>query len=154
MQMRVSLIVYWVTTAFIAAEMAAGGITDLIRGGTAIVAGQPVVEIIQALGYPDYLLTILGLWKVPCAIVLLWPALPRLKEWAYAGAVFNYSGALASYVLYMHVVDVGTVTGLGLLLLITLASWALRPAGRRLGTLFPARETGSVSRRVVTPHRA
>jgi hypothetical protein len=50
-------------------------------------------------------------WKVPCAIVLLLPGLPRLKEWAYSGAVFNYSGAFASYVLYLHVIDLGGGSG-------------------------------------------
>jgi hypothetical protein len=30
-------------------------------------------------------------------VALLAPRLPRLKEWAYAGAVFNYTGAAASH---------------------------------------------------------
>jgi len=50
------------------------------------------------LGYPPYLLTIFAVWKLPGALALLVPRprFPRLKEWAYAGAFFNYTGAAAS----------------------------------------------------------
>jgi DoxX-like family len=31
------------------------------------------------------------------AVALLVPGFPRLKEWAYAGAVFTYTGAVGSH---------------------------------------------------------
>jgi hypothetical protein len=43
------------------------------------------------------LLFIIGIWKIPCAAALLARGFPRLKEWAYAGAFFNYWGAAASH---------------------------------------------------------
>ena len=52
---------------------------------------------VSILGYPVYFLTLLGVWKVLGAIALLVPGLPRLKEWAYAGIVFNMTGAAASH---------------------------------------------------------
>lgn len=72
-------VAYWVFTLIVAYEMAAGGIWDLLR--------IEYVRVIMAhLGYPMYVLTIIGVWKIPCAVVLLVPRFLRLKEWAYAGA--------------------------------------------------------------------
>jgi DoxX-like family len=84
-------------------------------------------------------LTILGLWKLPCAVALLVPGFVGLKEWAYAGAFFNYSGAAASHFLAGDdaVVWLGPATFAAL----TLASWALRPAERRLPHVSPTRGT-------------
>lgn len=48
------------------------------------------------LGYPLYLSSFLGVAKVAGAIVLLLPFWPRLKEWVYAGFVFDLSGAVYS----------------------------------------------------------
>jgi len=80
---------YWVLTVAVAFEMVAGGIWDLLR-----------IEFVRMsltrLGYPLYLLYILGPPKILCALALLVPRFPRLKEWAYAGAVINYLGAAAS----------------------------------------------------------
>jgi DoxX-like family len=127
-------VAYWACTAIIAWEMAVGSVWDLAR--TEFVRG-----VFAHLGYPLYLLTILGLWKLPCAPVLLLPRLPRLKEWAYAGAFFNYSGAAASHALVGD--GARGWAGPALFAAITLASWALRPLTRRLGpTPTPAPAPG------------
>jgi len=137
MKMKTKLISYWVTTIFTALELVAGGVTDLIHGKTALVAGEPVTEVLAHLGYPVYLLTILGVWKLLAAIVLLAPRLPRLKEWAYACAFFLYTGAVASGIA-RGFDDAGTFIWPPLILaVLTLASWALRPQNRILGALFP-----------------
>lgn len=44
------------------------------------------------------MLYILGVWKLGGGAVLLLPHFSRLKEWAYAGALFDFSGAVASHV--------------------------------------------------------
>ena len=44
-------------------------------------------------GYPSYFPVLLGTWKVLGAVALLVPRRPLLKEWAYAGAFFTYTGA-------------------------------------------------------------
>lgn len=64
---------YWVTTAAIALETLAGGGTDLV-------AGQPVVQIVTHEGYPVYVLTILGVWKLLGGMTLLIPRFPRRKR--------------------------------------------------------------------------
>jgi len=48
------------------------------------------------LGHPVFFCVILGIWKVLGALVVRAPRLPRLKEWAYAGTVFDLTGAAAS----------------------------------------------------------
>jgi len=113
---------YWVTTVIIALELAAGGVWNILR--------IPYVHdlVVNQLGYPDYFLVIIGVWKVPGAVVLLVPRFPRLKEWVYAGAFFTYTGAAASH---LAVGDVAFALGPATFGLITLASWALRPATRR-----------------------
>lgn len=123
------LIVYWLFTIVVAFEMAAGALWDLLHI-------EYVRAVLTHLGYPLYLLYIIGVPRIPCAMALLAPRFPRLKEWAYAGAFFNYAGAAASHLL------AGDRTSFWLGPLIfsgfTLASWALRPSSRRLGQTAPA----------------
>jgi hypothetical protein len=57
---------------------------------------KDAVEAVVRLGYPAYFVAILGFWKVLGGIALLVPRFPRLKEWAYAGAFFDLTGAAAS----------------------------------------------------------
>lgn len=138
--MKVKMIAYWATTTVIALELVFGGMTDLLHGGMDVVSGEPVVDVLAHLGYPAYLLTILGLWKLPGGIVLLAPGVPRLKEWAYAGAFFVYAGAAASGVVRGRDDPSTLIWGPLIFAAITLASWALRPQTRTLGGLFPPRQ--------------
>jgi hypothetical protein len=131
------MIGYWATTAFVVFELLAGGVTDLIHGPALLFAGDPIVPVLARLGYPVYLLTILGVWKLLAAIALLVPRFPRLKEWAYAGTFFVYVGATAS--LMARGGSMGDIIPPLALAVLTLASWALRPPSRILGVLFPAR---------------
>lgn len=136
-QVKLQGIGYWVTTAAVALELLVGGVTDLVHGGTMLVVGQPIVQILAHEGYPLYLLTILGVWKIPGGLVLLAPRFPRLKEWAYCGAVIVYTSAFASGLVRGG--DPGNVIWAPLIFtMLTLASWALRPQSRILGILFPA----------------
>jgi uncharacterized membrane protein YphA (DoxX/SURF4 family) len=111
-------VAYWVTTLAVAAELAVGGVWDLVRTDS-------VRNVVEHLGYPAYLLTIMGAWKLTGAAVLLMPRFSRLKEWVYAGAVINYASAAASHVIVGDVlVAIGAPAALTAL---TVASWALRP---------------------------
>lgn len=120
---RIRTIAYWVTTVIIAAELAVGGVWDILR----IDYIREVLE--QQLGYPAYFAVIMGVWKVPGAVALLIPRFPRLKEWAYAGAIFTYTGAAASHTAIGDVAF--ALSGPGIFGAIALASWALRPPARR-----------------------
>jgi uncharacterized membrane protein YphA (DoxX/SURF4 family) len=126
--MKAKAIGYWVTTAL----LVIGG----LAGGAAQLTHQPAnIEALRELGYPAYLATIIGFWKILGAVVLAVPRLPRLKEWAYAGFFFVMTGAAVSHVMggsaAWHVAPPLVVAAL------TVASWALRPQSRALGSLFP-----------------
>ena len=113
---------YWLATAAVAAELALGGIWDIAR--------LPfVADLVTGLGYPSYFLVLLGTWKVLGAFALLIPGRPVLKEWAYAGAFFTYTGAIASHLTTGYAV--GEVGLLAVLTILTVLSWALRPPSRR-----------------------
>jgi hypothetical protein len=120
-------IAYWITTAVIALETGAGAEWDLVK--------NPYVrQIFSHLNYPEYLLTILGAWKVLAFVALLIPGFPRLKEWTYAGLFFVYFNAVVSHIFTGD----GASVWMGPLVFsgITLISWALRPQSRRLGNII------------------
>ena len=133
--MKTKMIGYWATTIIVALELLAGGVTDLVHGPTLLFVGEPVVEVLAHLGYPVYLLTILGVWRLLGAIALLVPRFPRLKEWAYAGTFIELTGAAASGAARGD--DAGTLIWPLIIAALALASWALRPPSRTLGVLFP-----------------
>ena len=56
----------------------------------------------DGLGYPVYFIQFLGVAKVLGVIALLVPGFPRLREWAYAGFVFDLVGALYSVLSNKH----------------------------------------------------
>jgi hypothetical protein len=119
---RARSVAYWVSTVTVAAELALGGVWDIMR------TDYVREVVVQQLGYPAYFLVIMGVWKVPGAVALVVPCVPRLKEWAYAGAVFTYTGAAASH---LAVGDPAFALGPMGFTAIALASWALRPPVRR-----------------------
>jgi hypothetical protein len=129
--MKTRVIGYWVTTGTLAFALLAGGAADL--------AHLPAIDTgMTHLGYPLYFTTILGAWKIPGALVLLAPRLPRLKEWAYAGAFFNMSGAVLS-----HIMSGDTFVQFLAPLVFSacvIVSWSLRPESRTLGTLFAPKQ--------------
>ena len=67
-----------------------------------------VRSLIEQLGYPQYFLVILGIWKLLGAVALVIPRFPRLKEWAYAGVFFDLTGAVAS-LLASGLMNAGTI---------------------------------------------
>jgi hypothetical protein len=121
--MKLKSISYWVITVIVAFCIGSGGAAEL--------AGlKGTVDGLVRLGYPAYFVTIIGFWKLLGAIAILAPGFPRLKEWAYAGIFFNMTGAAATSV-FVGVAPWHLIVDL-VLAALTIASWALRPASRRL----------------------
>ena len=50
----------------------------------------------KGLGYPTYFILFTGVAKVLGIIAILIPGFPRIKEWAYAGLMFDLIGAIYS----------------------------------------------------------
>jgi uncharacterized membrane protein len=114
---------YWITTIFLSFGMLAGGVQQLLQIGG-------YNEIVTQLGYPLYLLSILGTWKILGVIVLLIPKRPLIKEWAYAGFFFAMSGAAISHIAAgQSVID--ALPSL-ILLVVTVLSWHFRPDDRKI----------------------
>lgn len=126
---------YWTATAIVTFELILGGVMALIHGRNMLI-GEPLDAVMHHLGYPLYLLSILGVCKPLAGIVLLVPGFPRLKEWAYAGSFVSLIGALVSDALCGY--EAYALFALGFAVL-TLVSWALRPPNRILGVPFPAK---------------
>ena len=85
--------IYWTVTLLFVATMISAGFTSL-AGASFIVEG------VTHLGYPVYLLNILGTGKLLGGIAILQGRFQTLKEWAYAGYTFNLIGASASHAFY------------------------------------------------------
>lgn len=119
-------IIYWVATIWLALGMLSTGLVQLFKAKE----GQGGVEMVTHLGYPVYLLTLMGIWKILGVVALLIPKNPILKEWAYAGFFFVMSGAIISHIASGD--SVSEIFPSALLLLLTIVSWYFRPADRKL----------------------
>jgi hypothetical protein len=129
---RIRIITYWTFTVLLVFELAAGSLWNLLQI-------EWVRVQLNHLGYPLYYSYISGLWQIGGAAVIIAPGFPRLKEWAYAGSFFQFSGAVASHLLAGDGVEVWLPPLVFLMFVIV--SWALRPADRRLPNAGLAPET-------------
>lgn len=116
-------IIYWVATIWLSLGMLSSAIVQLLR----IPEG---VQGVKHLGYPEYLLTILGIWKIFGVATILAPKLPLVKEWAYAGFFFVASGAFISHVTMGD--PFSDIFPALLLLTLTVLSWFFRPDSRKI----------------------
>lgn len=119
-------IMYWIFTIWLGLGMTVSATLQLIRA-------EDVVVSIKSLGYPVYITSILGTWKLLGVVAILIPKYPIIKEWAYAGFFFLSTGAFISHVASHHPVQ--EMVGSLLLLVLTLLSWYLRPDNRKPVTL-------------------
>lgn len=122
-------IIYWVSTVWLALGMVATGIGQVFSAKE----GQGGAEMLTHLGYPLYLLALLGVWKLLGAIAVLIPKYPLLKEWAYAGFFFLTTGAMYSHIALGE--PVNEIFPALLLLVLTMVSWYFRPTDRKINSV-------------------
>lgn len=116
-------IIYWIATLWLCLGMLSTGIVQLLRH-------QQEVTSMEKLGYPIYLLSVLGIWKILGVIAVLIPKSALLKEWAYAGFFFVMTGAIFSHLAIGD--DLITLFGPSLLLVLIITSWYFRPTSRTI----------------------
>lgn len=121
--MNKKIVGYWVATALASLLLAYSGFIDLTRN-------PAVMQGMRELGYPDYVASILGVWKVLAVIALLVPGFGLVKEWAYAGVAFDLTGAAASHA-FVGDPAAKVITPLVILAIVAI-SWWLRPASRKV----------------------
>ena len=115
-------VAYWLTTGLVVFFIGSGGVAYALRV-------PDVVQGVVALGFPAHFVVLLGVWKVLGALAIAMPGFPLLKEWAYAGIIFDLTGAasatLATGGEWWHVAAPLSIAAL------VAVSWALRPESRR-----------------------
>lgn len=116
-------ITFWAVTGFLSFGMLLGGSGQLYRASFN-------VDGIVHLGFPIYLLTIIGLWKILAVVTILIPKYLLLKEWAYAGLFFLLSGGVVSH--FASGDGILEALPVFVFMCLTVISWYLRPADRRL----------------------
>ena len=90
--MKKTNIFYWVFTGLFSAMMLGSAIPDIISSPIAVQGMH------NELGYPLYFIPFIGAAKVLGVFAVLLPISPRVKEWAYAGLVFDLIGATFSII--------------------------------------------------------
>ncbi len=115
-------IAYWVTTLFVVYSLGMPGVRAIQRD-------PGIMKAVTHLGYPEYFCVMLGVWEVLGGVALVLPRTPLLKEWAYAGILFDLiAAAVSHFEMGDPPVRVATPLVIGV---ITATSWALRPPSRR-----------------------
>ncbi|WP_435356732.1 DoxX family protein [Emticicia sp. SJ17W-69] len=90
MNTKTTKIIFWVTTTLI---FLFEGVLPAFTSQTELAK-----EGIRHLGYPEYFGTMLVVFKVMGTLSLIIPQVPaRIKEWAYAGFVFDFIFACGSH---------------------------------------------------------
>jgi len=116
-------IIYWIATVWLSLGMTSTGIVQLIKM-------DEEVTMMKHLGYPVYILTIIGVWKILGVAAILIPKFPLVKEWAYAGFFFVMSGAVFSHLAAGD--GAKEYFGPVLLIILTVVSWYVRPESRKM----------------------
>lgn len=116
-------IAFWTATVLLCLGMLGGGIAQLI-------GAKPNVEGITRLGFPLYVLAILGIWKILAVVAILVPRYGLLKEWAHAGLFFLLSGGVVSHLVSGE--ELMKAFPAFIFLCLNIASWYLRPSNRKI----------------------
>ncbi|WDD99942.1 DoxX family protein [Thalassomonas actiniarum] len=90
--MKKSIIIFYLISSLFALLMAASGMAKLT-------GQEDLVQATAELGYPVYLLKILGVAYLIGAISILQPKFEALKQWGYTGFSIALIGAAASHLL-------------------------------------------------------
>ena len=89
--MKTTKIIYWICTVLFAGMMLFSAIPDLLQKKDAL-------EFITKMGYPVYFIYFIAVAKILGVAAILIPGFPRIREWAYAGLMFDLIAATYSFI--------------------------------------------------------
>ncbi|MBI3518852.1 MAG: DoxX family protein [Bacteroidetes bacterium] len=89
--MKKTTTLYWIFTGLLIPAIGIGSIPGVI-------SSPDSVKIFTELGYPAYLVPFVSVARILALVVIFIPKFPRLKEWAYAGIVFDIVVAIYSQI--------------------------------------------------------
>ena len=121
-----NLAIYWIATSLMSVGMLGSGLAQIAHA-------KEMVDLVVPLGYPLYILYIIGVWKILGVIAILVPGFKLLKEWAYAGFFFVMTGALISHLASGDYGLKGLI-GPFMQTIFIITSWYFRPANRKIIT--------------------
>ena len=116
--------IYWTATGLMSVGMLGSGLAQIAHA-------KEMVDLVVPLGYPLYILYIIGVWKILGVITILVPGFKILKEWAYAGFFFVMTGALISHLASGDYALKGLL-GPFMQTIFIILSWYFRPANRKM----------------------
>jgi len=79
-------IFYWIVTGLFLLMMTFSGIASLA-------SREQSMQVFNSINMPSYLIPFISIAKILGVIAILVPGYPRLKEWAYAGLIYDLIGA-------------------------------------------------------------
>jgi uncharacterized membrane protein YphA (DoxX/SURF4 family) len=88
--MKKTKIIFWILNSLFALLMLSSAIPDVLSSPVAVKGMH------DGLGYPLYFVPFIGTAKILGALAILLPINARIKEWAYAGLLFDLIGATYS----------------------------------------------------------
>jgi uncharacterized membrane protein YphA (DoxX/SURF4 family) len=113
-KMKTQKILFWSITGLLSLGMLMSGFMYLSKN-------PQIVTGFNLLGLPMYFVTLLGVAKLAGAIALLIPKFETMKEWAYAGFTFTFTGAV-----WIHIATGTPFAGPLIALILLAASYLLR----------------------------
>ena len=117
------LIWYWIITGLLSFSIFSGGLAQALQL-------PDVLKGFKPLDYPNYFISLIGIWKMLGIIAILVPGFKLLKEWAYAGLFFTMTGAVISHIGSNDIKP--QIIAPVVLAAFTVLSWYLRPANRKI----------------------
>ena len=119
-----NIVIYWISTGLMSVGMLGSGLAQIAHA-------KEMVDLVVPLGYPLYILYIIGVWKILGVITILVPGFKLLKEWAYAGFFFVMTGAFISHLASGDYALKGLL-GPFMQTIFIILSWYFRPANRKI----------------------
>jgi hypothetical protein len=89
---------YWAYTGLFIAFM-------LVTSFSQVISAKGTKELMVTLMMPTYILPLLGISKLLAIVAILVPSFPKIKEWAYAGLMFDFIGATYSMIAVGGTID-------------------------------------------------